>query len=398
LIAPLSLTALLVDDDEATGREYKTALENIDMGLRHFPNNEEAIKALGDMAQLRLPLHILMTDIMRPNGPDGLKFIEHIRKANYTRTVGGGLRLQYLPLVVISDHVSVYKEHVKNIDAAIPVLEKPIWGDRLVEIIVDELGAYRAKILSELQHLGIAVEWKDSRFQVLPAYGTKAATTLIETDRFVGTYSTFSQSYTTLCLLNDQGAVARFFLNQFERLLNSPHVNETDMQAFFERHPEFILRGQFDNYWSRTHLPLDGAESLKPDFILQPSGLRTTPWNWEVLDLKSPHAALMPKSKFHRTFSHHVTKVVAQLKDYGEYFADPRNKEIIRKRFGGVTLAPKLVALIGRLPNEDARDRYTTLRTRLTDVSITTYDEILEFRRARVQQIESLLSRGTYGA
>src|SRR5258708_25442987 len=40
----------------------------------------------------------------------------------------------------------------KNIDAAIPVLEKPIWGDRLVEIIVDELGAYRAKILSELQH------------------------------------------------------------------------------------------------------------------------------------------------------------------------------------------------------------------------------------------------------
>jgi DNA-binding NtrC family response regulator len=68
-----------VDDDEATGREYKTALENIDMGLRHFPNNEEAFKALGDMAQLRLPLHILMTDIMRPNGPDGLKFIEHRR-------------------------------------------------------------------------------------------------------------------------------------------------------------------------------------------------------------------------------------------------------------------------------------------------------------------------------
>ena len=119
MIAPLSLTALLVDDDEATGREYKTALENIDMGLRHLPNNEEAIKALDDMAQLSLPLHILMTDIMRPNGPDGLKFIEHIRKANYTRTVGGGLRLRYLPLVVISDHVSVYKEHVKNIDAAI---------------------------------------------------------------------------------------------------------------------------------------------------------------------------------------------------------------------------------------------------------------------------------------
>lgn len=79
------------------------------------------------------------------------------------------------------------------------------------------------------------------------------------------------------------------------------------------------------------------------------------------------------------------------------YFADPRHRDTIRQRFGGIIPQPKLVALIGRLPNDDARERYTTLRTTLTDVALTTYDEILEFRRARVQQIEATLSRWTGG-
>jgi CheY-like chemotaxis protein len=234
-----------VDDDEVIRRQYTTALQNIDMGLRWYPNNEEAIKALSDMIQLRLPLHILLTDIMRPNGPDGLKFIEYIRSANYAQTVGGGLRVRYLPLIVISSSARLYTEQVKRIDGSIAVFEKDIWVDRLVELIVDALGAYRAKILSELQHLGIAVEWKNGVFQVLPAYGARRPE-LIETDRFIGTSATFSASYTSLCLLNDRGTIARYFLDQFERLLNSPHVGEKDMQVFFERHPEFILGGHFD--------------------------------------------------------------------------------------------------------------------------------------------------------
>ena len=169
-MTPLSLTALLVDDDEAIGLEYKMGLENIDMGLRRHANNEEAIRVLDSISTLQLPLHVVLTDIMRPNGPDGLKFVEHVRNASYGLTVGGGLRLRYLPLIVISDHAGLYREHVKRIDGAIPVHEKPIWGDRLVQIIVDALAEYRAKILSELQHVGISVTWKDGSYQVLPAY------------------------------------------------------------------------------------------------------------------------------------------------------------------------------------------------------------------------------------
>jgi hypothetical protein len=65
VVRPLSLTALLVDDDEAVGLEYKTSLENIDMGLRRHTSNEAANNALEDTSQLRLPLHALLTDIMR---------------------------------------------------------------------------------------------------------------------------------------------------------------------------------------------------------------------------------------------------------------------------------------------------------------------------------------------
>jgi CheY-like chemotaxis protein len=211
LITPLSLTALLVDDDEAVGLEYKTRLENIDMGLRRHTSNEEAIRVLESICSLRLPLHVVLTDIMRPNGPDGLKFVEHVRNASYGITVGGGLRLRYLPLIVISDHAVRYRENVKRIDGAIPVHEKPIWSDRLVQIIVDSLAEYRAKLLSELQHVGIAVTWKDGTYQVLPAYGARQ-TKLIETDRFVGDPAVLAANYTALCLLNERGAIARFYL------------------------------------------------------------------------------------------------------------------------------------------------------------------------------------------
>ncbi len=396
MIAPLSLTALLVDDKELIYREYREALENIDIGLRYHSNNEEALKALEGISALQLPLHLIITDIVRPDGPRGLDFIERIRTASRHVTVGGGLRVRYLPLIVISGNVTHYIEQVKRIDAAIPVHNKPIWQQRLIQIIVDALADYRAKILSELQHYGVAVEWKDGLYRVLPAYGAKHPE-LIETDRFAGTPGALSTSYTALCLIKDRGAIARFYLDQFEQLLNSPRVRERDMQAFLERHPEFILGGQFDSYWSQPQLRTGDSKILKPDFLLQPTAeLRSTAWNWQLLDLKSPRAPLMPKSRFHQTLTAHVTKVVEQLKDYGEYFADPRHRDEILRRFGGVIPRPKLVALIGRLPNEDSRERYTTLRTRLTDVTLTTYDEILEFRRTRVQQIEAALSPWKY--
>jgi hypothetical protein len=171
-------------------------------------------------------------------------------------------------------------------------------------------------------------------------------------------------------------------------------VTERDLQAFLQQHPEFILRGEFDSYWAQPQLrDADSTKVIRPDFVLQPLGLRSTGWNWQLVDLKSPRVPLLANSQFHRDLSRHVSRVVTQLKDYGEFFSNPRNGDIIRQRFGGVIPQPKLVALIGRLPNNDARERYTTLRTRLTDVCLTTYDEILEFRRARVHQIESALSR-----
>jgi Domain of unknown function (DUF4263) len=297
-------------------------------------------------------------------------------------------------VVVISEEARLYKEHVKRIDGMIPVHEKPVWGDRLVEIVIEELAAYRAKILSDLEHLGIAIVWKDGLYQVLPAYGAKRHK-LVDTDRFVGNPATLAANYTALCLVNEHGAIARIYLDQFERLLNSPSVTEDHMQAFLEKHPEFILGPHFDSYWPRPHLPREGSESYNPDFVLQPIGVRDTPWNWKLVDLKSPRAPLMPGSSFHRTFSHHVTKVIEQLRDYGEYFADPRNKDTLKRRFGGIVPRPKLFGLIGRLPRGDARERYTTLVTRLTDVSITTYDEILEMRRSRVEQIELALTKWT---
>jgi CheY-like chemotaxis protein len=199
VLRPLSLTALLVDDDDVHSRLCRDSLENIDMALRAYSENEAAIKAIDDISTLQLPLHILITDIERPNGPLGLSFIENVRSASYAKIVGGGLRLRYLPLIVISNAARLYREQISRIDGAIPVYEKPMWEERLVEVIVDALSAYRSKILGELQHLGVAVVFREGLYQVLPAYGAQKPE-LIETDRFVGLASALSSSYTALCL------------------------------------------------------------------------------------------------------------------------------------------------------------------------------------------------------
>src|SRR5262249_8923001 len=120
---------------------------------------------------------------------------------------------------------------------------------------------------------------------------------------------------------------------------------------------------------------------LVPDFILRPIVAAQRDSRWEVLDLKRPQVPLLVGSGARRRISHEVTIAIRQLRDYGDYFGDPRNTAQVQQKLGHPLRRPKLGVLIGRLRVADI-EALESEQARTTDVRIITYDEILESQRA----------------
>ena len=110
---------------------------------------------------------------------------------------------------------------------------------------------------------------------------------------------------------------------------------------------------------------------------------------WGLADLKLPDVPLLQGRSFHKDLSKHVYNVRTQLRDYADDFARSGNAETLRKKFGVVPRPRKLVAIVGRRPTAHLK-RYLELLGRLPDVQIRTYDDVLEFERAKVALIKSV--------
>lgn len=59
-----------------------------------------------------------------------------------------------------------------------------------------------------------------------------------------------AHAYSRLVLITDRHKAAHPALSQFESMLNDPYITERDFQRFFELHPEFLLRDEYDSYWA----------------------------------------------------------------------------------------------------------------------------------------------------
>jgi hypothetical protein len=160
-----------------------------------------------------------------------------------------------------------------------------------------------------------------------------------------------------------------------EALLNNPYASEGDYQRFFEEHPHFLSMLAI----ALPHVQLrDGVgRLLVPDFILKPIVASQRDSRWEILDLKKPDVPLLAGRGSRRRLSYAVQEAIRQLRDYGDYFADPRNSNAVERALGHSLMRPKLGVLIGRMPRSDV-EALEIEQARLPDVKIITYDEILE--------------------
>lgn len=388
---------LWVESDSFLPEVYRPLLADLNLEVLPAFTNEQALAILERVRILRLHLALLITNLVHPvstggclEDDAGLRLVRAVRGMPPEALMAGGLRIRHIPIIIHTGYPCVGEYLARQGSDSVLLLLKPCGFREFFTAVDQALSSYRARLQAELHELGIALIWRGGRFRVLSA-NEMSVPARIEDELFSGHPSTVVSAVSRLLLLHEQRTLAEAALVMLEELLNSQKATERDFHEFFRLHPNVLLGHDYGDYWSEPRLWSEASgKVLKPDFVLQPRADPTTAsWNWAVVDLKRPQVPLVTGSSFHRDLSHQVYRLATQLRDYEDYFLDPRNQEALKARFGGVVPVPKLVGIIGRLPRHHG-DHYALLRRRLPGVCITTYDEILEAAQSRADLLASL--------
>ena len=167
-------------------------------------------------------------------------------------------------------------------------------------------------------------------------------------------------------------------LERFEHLINKPDVKEREIQNFFEIYPQFILDELHVEAFPQVVLFQDTAGILKPDFVVRRHESKYV----DIVELKLPKALIVHGTPTRPSLSREVSKALAQLKEYREWFRDASNRRQFRQRYGLEGFEPRLTLVIGRrtsLLDEEVRRRAFP-----TDgLDIITYDDLVAVVKRR---------------
>ena len=244
------------------------------------------------------------------------------------------------------------------------------FGGTLIQTAIE---VYRTKLLQELDDLGFIVTYEQGRYRVGPAFKRR--------DEVVGRFyhGAADRRGDGFVTVHRDLLGVQLEVEQFEYLINRKDVAERELQTFFEQNPHFL--SAIAQPLPHVQFRDPAGRLLVPDFILRPIVAAQRDSRWEVLDLKRPQASLLVGSGARKRISHEVATAIRQLRDYGDYFADPRNAAQVEQKLGHRLRRPKLGVLIGRLRGVDV-EALESEQHRTTDVRIITYDEILESQRS----------------
>lgn len=181
-------------------------------------------------------------------------------------------------------------------------------------------------------------------------------------------------------------------IEEFEEILNRPSAAEKELQDFFERHPDFILRDEHKAAVPHVVLEREAPSGpLIPDFVLeplQPDGLA------DLLELKKPNAKLFVLKSNRIRYSAALLEACAQLREYSEFFESKQNRKLIHEKFGLLAYRPRLFVVIGRRGTVDPIISRRVAADIALPVVIDTYDDIL----ARVNHRLQKMRHGGYSA
>lgn len=174
-------------------------------------------------------------------------------------------------------------------------------------------------------------------------------------------------------------------LMEFEEILNSPKVNEEKIQKFLEARPEILNSLGYASCKPHVILKEPEKKNLIPDFIMQRPGNN----GFDILDLKLPSMKISAISPYLR-MSHEITKALAQLRAYRNYFKSPVNTDNFYKTYDLQPLEPELIVVIGRSSEVISLEDRTEIKNQANGLRIISYDELIDCGKARAINMQEM--------
>lgn len=228
------------------------------------------------------------------------------------------------------------------------------------------------------------LEESEQGFVAFALFGNKIKLVLLTPE---GTYKFVDDAqnlHSIIYVVSSEVLVLQTAVEELESLVNDPKAKEKDFQDFFERYPDFILHDEYKDAHSHIVLTRKDAESLIPDFVLEPLEQSQL---CDLLDLKLPSAQIFVLQKRRMRFSAAVLAACAQLREYNLYFDEAKNREKIYKKYGLLAYKPKMFVIIGRRGNVSPIE-VRKMQADLPNVYLRTYDDIICRMKARVEWLK----------
>lgn len=168
-------------------------------------------------------------------------------------------------------------------------------------------------------------------------------------------------------------------VNRFIEFIGDKKNNEPAITRYvFTEELRFILKMRFSakEIYSECICEWHNSnkKAIKPDFfIVNPNGYA------DIIEFKLPELkhSLIVGSCNRETFSAEINSYISQTRVYRDYFDDPNNRNIVKRKFGFDVYKPKRHLIVGRRWNFDSEE-WRSIAADYTDLIIHTYDDLID--------------------
>lgn len=162
-------------------------------------------------------------------------------------------------------------------------------------------------------------------------------------------------------------------VEMLRRLISDPHVTESQIQNFLERHPDFLTGLDYHRAVPQVQLQGHNEGALIPDFMLVPFDDALA----DIVELKHPQHKLLVNAGRYPRFSATVAGALAQLRAYEEYFDKEENRRRLLDRYGFTAYKPRLSLVIGRSSAISSPMVFRKVAAEYPRVTVFTYDDVV---------------------
>jgi hypothetical protein len=329
--------------------------------------------------------------IVLPDSYESVDIAKRIRSLDDRITFKGSVRAKTVPIVftITGNMLVANRETAEQPDTAGPVEWSRINQGDIALGVIEVIKSWRQSLINELIYVGLVVSIdEDGSVRLGHAlrrrhrHGTILADSADRNALKRSQYLILAEDFLQGFRVYDE---LKYLLAHYEAIAKRQGIKpESVFQSFLQKNPHLVLRDAFGELWAKPKLRFPEAQDkfYVPDFVMKPKIAAHLGTNWEIMDIKLPNDPLLTTGRFHPAFSQKLTRAIQQLRDYRGYFSRTDTREELQARFGYHPRNPRLAVLIGR--QHRAAELEVAQGTAALDVSIITYDDLLEFEENKL--------------